>query len=328
MRATILGTGSYVPAMSVANEDFSQFPASALKLIELKTGIRTRRYAAADESTSDLAIKAARNCLEKTGFEAAHLDAIILATSSPDRIQPATATRVQHELGAEQAFAFDINSVCSGAVYGIYLADAMIRARTCERVLLVASEVYSRLLNRDDFSTYPYFGDGAGAVLFGASDDDAHGVVDSVLKTDGSGADAVQVPAGGTMMSALDLANRRDAFFQMDGKGVYAFATRRAPEIACELLQKTGIDKDRITFVVTHQANLNIIKEIASRTGIPFEKFVVNLDRYGNTAAASILLGLDDLFESGRVADGDLIMTIGFGGGLSWGANLITASRS
>lgn len=173
MNTVILSTGSYVPAKIVSNAELVQFPASALPLIEAKTGIRSRHYAAPDECTSDLAINAARRCLEKAGVAAQQLDAIIVATSSPDRIQPATATRVQHELGAVRAFAFDINSVCSGAVYGIYLADMMVRSGTCRHGLVIGAEVYSRFLNPEDFSTYPYFGDGAGAVLFGASDNAA-----------------------------------------------------------------------------------------------------------------------------------------------------------
>lgn len=327
MKTVILATGSYAPARVVTNAELVQFPANALPLIEAKTGIRSRHYAAADECTSDLAIKAARRCLDKAGTPAEQVDAIIVATSSPDRIQPATATRVQHELGATRAFAFDINSVCSGAVYGVYLADMMLRSGTCRNVLLVAAELYSRFLNPDDFSTYPYFGDGAGAVLFGVTDNDARGVIGSVLKSDGAGADAVQIPAGGSRLSTAN-ASRRDCFFQMDGKSVYAFATKRAPEVIQELLDGVGIDKSAVRFVITHQANINIIKEISTRTGIAFDRFVVNLDRYGNTAGASILLALDELFESGQVADGDLILTAGFGGGLSWGANLIAAART
>ena len=327
MKTVIVSTGSYVPAKIVSNAELVQFPANALPLIEAKTGIRSRHYAAPDECTSDLAVKAARRCLEKAGMAADQLDAIVLATSSPDRIQPATATRVQQELGATRAFAFDINSVCSGAVYGIYLADVMLRAGTCRHVLVIGAEVYSRFLNPEDFSTYPYFGDGAGAVLFGLTEDDSRGVIGSLLKSDGAGADAVQIPAGGTRLSTA-AASRRDCFFQMDGKSVYAFATKRAPEVIEELLDTLRVDASQVGFVITHQANINIIKEIATRTGISLDRFVVNLDRYGNTAGASIPIALDELLDSGRVSDGDLVLTVGFGGGLSWGANLISVART
>lgn len=327
MRAKIVATGSYVPEKVVANADLTQFPPNGLQLIEAKTGIKYRRHARPGELTSDLALRAAQVCLGKAGVRAADVDAIILATSSPDRIQPATATRVQHQLGATKAFAFDINSVCAGAVYGICLADSLIRANTCKTVLLVASEVYSRFLNPSDFSTYPYFGDGAGAVLFCRDDADTVGVIESVLGSDGSGANLIQIPAGGSAMKVSEMTNPKDAFFQMDGKAVYGFATSKAPEIIRDVLTKAGIDKDAVTFVIPHQANINIIKEIASKVGIEFSKFVTNLDRFGNTAAASILLALDELYESGKVEDGDLVLTVGFGGGLSWGANVISLER-
>lgn len=327
MRATIVATGSYVPEKVVANADLTQFPASGLHLIGAKTGIKFRRHAQAGEMTSDLALRAAQACLAVAGVDAGSIDAIILATSSPDRIQPATATRVQTLLGATKAFAFDINSVCAGAVYGICLADSLIRSNTCKTVLLVASEVYSRFLNPSDFSTYPYFGDGAGAVLFGRNEADTSGVIESVLGADGSGANLIQVPAGGSALKIAEMTNPKDAFFQMDGKAVYGFATTKAPEIIREVLAKAGIDKDKVAFVIPHQANINIIKEIASKVGIEFSKFVTNLDRYGNTAAASVLVALDELFNSGTVKDGDLLVTCGFGGGLSWGANVISLSR-
>jgi len=305
----------------------TQFPPNGLQLIEAKTGIKYRRHAAPGELTSDLAVRAAQVCLGKAGVHAADVDAIILATSSPDRIQPATATRVQHQLGATKAFAFDINSVCAGAVYGICLADSLIRANTCKTVLLVASEVYSRFLNPSDFSTYPYFGDGAGAILFCRDDADTAGVIESVLGSDGSGANLIQIPAGGSALKVSEITNPKDAFFQMDGKAVYGFATSKAPEIIRDVLAKAGIDRSAVKFVIPHQANINIIKEIASKVGIEFSRFVTNLDRFGNTAAASIPLALDELFESGKVEDGDVLVTVGFGGGLSWGANVISLSK-
>lgn len=327
MRAKLIATGACVPERVVQNADLTQFPSGALHLIEAKTGIKARRHAAADECASDLAIVAARQCLERAGFAADRLDAILVATSSPDRIQPATATRVQHAIGATSAFAFDINAVCSGAVYGMCLADSLIRAGTCRSVLVIGAEVYSKFLNPADFSTFPYFGDGAGAALFCADADERFGVLESVLHSDGAGADLVQIPAGGARLHATRVENDKDCFFQMDGKAVYSFATSKAPAVVTELLAKAGVERDAVRFVITHQANLNIIREIASKVGIDFGRFITNLDRYGNTAAASILLALDELYESGAVHDGDLLVTVGFGGGLAWGANLISLAK-
>ncbi|HEX6463911.1 MAG TPA: ketoacyl-ACP synthase III, partial [Vicinamibacterales bacterium] len=196
----IVSTGAYVPERAVANEDLTQFPATALPLIREKTGIARRHYAADDQCTSDLALEAARRCLDRAQMPATELDAILLATSSPDRVQPATATRVQDLLGASRAFAFDVNSVCSGALFGLHMGDALIRTGESRYVLVIASELYSRsYVNPRDFSTCACLGDGAGAVLLGPTTD-ARGVVGSRLHTDGSGRDLIQVPAGGTML--------------------------------------------------------------------------------------------------------------------------------
>lgn len=327
MKAKIISTGSFLPEKIVLNADLKQFPENSLKLIEVKTGVKARRHALKEECTSDLAIKAAENCLKRIDFDPLKIGAIILSTSSPDRIQPATATRVQQKIKALKAFAFDINSVCSGSVYGIHLADALIKSGICNYVLLLASEVYSKFLNPQDFSTYPYFGDGAGAVLFEKDDLNGFGVISSLLKTDGSGADLVQIPAGGTMLSSSETKNPKDVFFYMDGKSVYNFATTKAPEIINEILEKTGIARDDIKYVISHQANINIIKEISSKTGISLDRFVINLDKYGNTASASILIGLDEALNDLDIEDGDLILTVGFGGGLSWGVNLISLTK-
>src|SRR5262245_42433990 len=186
--STLLSTGSYVPSKVVRNEDFNQFAPAAISLIAQKTGVRERRHAASTESTSDLAIAASRAALSKAHVDPSELQCIILATSSPDRIQPATATRVQHVIGATNAFAFDVNSVCTGAVYALAVADSFIKSGLCKNALVVAAEVYSRFLNPEDVSTYPYFGDGAGGVLLGAEASEAS-IVSTVLHSDGSGAD-------------------------------------------------------------------------------------------------------------------------------------------
>jgi 3-oxoacyl-[acyl-carrier-protein] synthase-3 len=317
--AKIHSTGSYLPENIVRNEDLEQFPAAALKLIEQKTGVRERRHAAEGQGTSDLAASAAARCMENSGIDPDELDAIILATSSPDSIQPATGARVQHLLGASNAYAFDINSVCSGSVFAFSMADSMIRSGRAEKVLVVASEVYSRILNREDFSTFPYFGDGAGAVLFVAAD--RPGIVNSVLHTDGSGADVIMVRAGGSMLPCRDAEEEKDLYFRMDGRKVYEFALEAGPEVVRELLEAEGLGPDDVARVFSHQANINILKELSSVLKIPFERFSLNLDRYGNTAAASTLIALDA--DMGDLGPGDRLVFVAFGGGLSWGANLI-----
>jgi 3-oxoacyl-[acyl-carrier-protein] synthase-3 len=319
--AAIVATGHYVPAKEVKNEDLDWFPPAALAKIAQKTGVLARRAAEPDQCTSDLAFHAAQACLERAGISPSEIEGIVVSTSSPDRIQPATATRVQRLLGAPQAFAFDINSVCSGSVYGISIVDSLIKSGRYRRILLVAAEVYTRILNREDFSTYPYFGDGAGAILFEADSD--RGVLDSVLHTDGTGADVICVPAGGSMMPFEQIANPRSAYFAMDGKAVYAFAVSKGAEVIREVLDRTGTPAEAVRLFVAHQANINILHTIADGLGVPRERFFVNLDRYGNTASASVPIALDEALAAGMAARGDLVVTVAFGGGLSWGANLI-----
>ena len=319
--AVISATGSYLPTSEVRNEDLNWFPADALRNISEKTGVKARRKAAENQCTSDLAYLAAEKCLMKAGYPPDELEAIIVSTSSPDRIQPATAARVQRLLGARRAFAFDINSVCSGSVYGISLADSMIKSGNHGSVLFIAAEVYTRILNKRDFSTLPYFGDGAGAILFQAGREG--GVLHSVLRTDGNGVDVICVPGGGTMMPFEQIANPRLAYFKMDGKAVFAFAVEKGAEVVQEVLDKAQVTPGEISLFISHQANVNILNAIAESLGVPMDRFLVNLDRYGNTASASVPIALDEALDSGRAKSGDLVVTVAFGGGLSWGANLI-----
>jgi 3-oxoacyl-[acyl-carrier-protein] synthase III len=238
-------------------------------------------------------------------------------------MQPATAARVQHIIGAKKAFAFDINSVCSGSTFGIAVADALIKSGYCENILLVASEVYSKIMNRKDFSSYPFFGDGAGAVLFQAGDTSAEGVLHSCLRTDGSGSDTISVPAGGTMLPFAKMTNTRSAFFKMKGIDVFNFAVDKGSEIILQLLKDADVDINDIKCFVCHQANANIIHKIAGILAVSADRFFMNLSSYGNTAAASVLIALDEAISKDVLAKGDLIVTVSFGGGLSWGANLI-----
>jgi 3-oxoacyl-[acyl-carrier-protein] synthase-3 len=322
-RSLIGATGSYLPDRVIQNEDLTQFPADAIPLIGEKTGVFTRRFAGEGECTSDLASRAAIACLDKISFPPGRVEGIILSTSSPDRMQPATATRVQHLIGAEKAFAFDINSVCSGSVYGIALANAMIQSGSCGNVLLIASEVYSKIMNPRDFSTYPFFGDGSGAVLFQAGPDAPRGVLHSCLRSDGSGCDMIGVRAGGTMLPYEKIKNFRLALFSMKGIDVFNFAVERGAEIILQTADEAGVALQEIRCFVCHQANTNIIRRISERLSLPAGLFFENLHRYGNTASASVLISLDEILSGGVVAKGDLVMTVAFGGGLSWGANLI-----
>ncbi len=320
--AAIKGTGSHVPANAVHNEALDQFPKAAQLLISQKTGVICRRHADWGQCTSDLALLAAQRCLEQSDFPPGRVEGIILATSSPDRIQPATAARLQHLLNAVNAFAFDINSVCSGSTYGIALSQSLIRSGACSNVLFVAAELYSKILNPKDFATFPYFGDGSGAILFESQKED-QGVLGSVLATDGSGNNTICIPGGGTMMPFDHLEDAKATYFQMKGREVFNFAVTKGTEVINRLLQKSQVAIDGINCFICHQANVNIILKIAGNLGIKEDKFYMNMFRYGNTASASVLIALDEAIEKRIVKRGDLIVTAAFGGGLSWGANLI-----
>jgi 3-oxoacyl-[acyl-carrier-protein] synthase-3 len=322
MPSSIISTGSYLPEKIINNNDLTQFPPNSIGLILQKTGILMRRHAAPEQATSDLAVLSARQCLGKVNLSIDNIDAIIVATSSPDRIQPATAARVQQLLGAKNAFAFDINSVCSGGVYALAIADGLINNGKCKFVLVIASEIYSRFLNPKDFSTYPYFGDGSGAVLLGEGKDKLL-IKDIILRTDGNGYDLIQVPAGGTMLPGPLVDNEKDWYFKMSGKEVFAFAVRRAPEIIKELLTRNNIQTEQVSAVIAHQANINIIREISTRSEIPFEKFYINLDKYGNTAGASVHIALDEYLAHNNPIKGGYLVLCAFGGGLSWCTALI-----
>ena len=322
-RAHILSTGSFLPDRTIPNEDLTQFSAEARKLIAEKTGVQTRRHADEAQCTSDLAFGAARACLRKIDFPPETLEGIVLSTSSPDRMQPATATRVQHLLGARNAFAFDINSVCSGGSYGIAVVDALIRSGSFQTILFVAAEMYSRILSPRDFATYPFFGDGAGAVLFQSASGCPRGVLHSCLGTDGSRSDTICVPGGGTMLPFGKMPGPRSAFFRMKGEEVFAFTMDKGPKVIRRLLEEAGVAPEEVKRFICHQANIHILYGIADQLGIPRERFFVNLDRYGNTASASVLIALDEALCREELAPGDLAVVAAFGGGLSWGANLI-----
>lgn len=310
--AFIVNTAQYLPDNEISNQDLTQFPPKYRQLIEEKAGIKTRRHVT-DECTSDIGALAVKELLHKTGMNPAQVDVLICATSSPDRIQPATATRIQEICGLKNACAFDLNSVCSGGIYGLKIASSLIKDGA-KNVIVVASEVYSKLLNPKDIATFPYFGDGAAAVLL--SDQGAYELKDILLFSDGSGCDVIQVPAGGSMLPASAVKKERDYYFSMEGQRVYRFACEKGSELMELLAKRNEVVADR---VITHQANLNIIKEIARRTNISCEKFFINVDKYANTAGASVLIALNEYLESEEVKDETHVFLAAFGGGLSWG---------
>lgn len=323
IRAEILGTGGYVPARVVPNAHFDYLVDDADQWIHSRTGIRERRFAAAEEATSDLATSAALLALENADLDPLELDCIIVATSTPDMILPATACMVQKNIGAGKAFAFDMNAVCSSFIYGVEIADNLIRSGKYRKVLLIGADSYSKILDFEDKGTAPLFGDGAGALILGAGLS-GKGIQHTVMHSDGNGWELIQVPSSGSRkpVSAESIAAKENTF-KMAGKSVFSFATDVIPRIITDLAERGGVSPEEIDHIIPHQANVRIIDFISKKTGIPKEKFLLNLDRYGNTAAASVGLALDQNRRNGVIKPGELVLMMGFGGGLSWGGVLV-----
>ena len=317
----ILGTGSYLPPKRLTNADLAAELAqkgveTSDEWIVERTGIRARHFAAPDVASSDLATEAARRAIEAAGIDAAELDLIIVATSTPDMVFPSTATMVQHKLGAAGCPAFDVQAVCSGFIYALTVADSMIRAGSAKKALVIGSEVFSRILDFKDRTTCVLFGDGAGAVVIGASDEP--GILATDIHADGKHRDILCVPghvSGGSVLG--------DPVLKMDGQAVFKLAVGVLEETARASLAKAGLQDSDIDWLIPHQANIRIMQSTARKLRMPLDKVVVTVDQHGNTSAASIPLALDVAVRDGRIRRGQTLMLEGVGGGFTWGSVLL-----
>jgi 3-oxoacyl-[acyl-carrier-protein] synthase-3 len=306
----------------VSNQYFESIVETSDEWIVDRTGIRERRFAGPGETTATLSAEAADLALRRAGMSPQAVDLLVVATCTPDRLLPSTGAFVQSRLGMTCA-SFDLNAACSGFVYGLSVGDAFIRAGQADRVLVVGAEVLSRYLDFTDRTTCVLFGDGAGAALLEPGE--SPGIVDSLLALDGAQADLLTIPAGGSEepASADSVAGRRHAIRMSDGRAVFRQAVVAMAE-ACEaLLDKAGLRPQDVDALLAHQANLRIITAVGKRLGIDLDRTLVNIDRVGNTSAASIAIAMDEAWQAGRLRPGHLVLTTAFGAGLSWGANLI-----
>jgi len=321
--AAVLGAGHHLPERVLTNAELTAALATSDEWIRTRTGIRERRIAAAAEATSDLALPAARQALERAGIPAGDLDLILVGTVTPDHAFPSTACVLQERLGAKQAAAMDIAAACTGFLYGLATAEALIRAGSARYALVVGADVLSRIVNWQDRSTAVLLGDGAGAVVLGPAEAGT-GVLSTYLGADGAGGPLVCMPAGGSRLpsTAETLAGGLNTF-QQNGREVYRFATQIMGDAAEEALVRAGLTPADVDLLVPHQANLRIIEAAARRFGFPMERVWVNIDRYGNTSSASIPIGLSEAAESGRLHPGDIVLAVAFGGGLTWGAAVL-----
>lgn len=317
----ILGTGCFAPEMVVRNEDLAELGYDADWIFQ-RTGIRERRRAADDMATSDLACRAAQECLTAAGVTPDQLDLILVATMTPDMPTPSTACIVQQKLGAT-APAMDINAACAGFMFALVTGMHFAAAGSAKRVLVIGADLMSRAVNPADQKTFPLFGDGAGAVLVGPADD-SHGLLAYTLGADGTGADLLCLPGGGTR-EPLTLENIEAGrqFLRMDGRAVFKWAVRVIQDTGLDVLRAAEISLDEVSLVVLHQANIRIIDAAVEGLGIDRERVFVNLDRYGNTSAASIPLALAEAQAAGRIKSGDHVLMAGFGAGLAWGAGVL-----
>ncbi len=320
----IAGTGSYTPEKIVTNDDFAKYLDTSDEWITQRTGIRQRRIAAEDESTLDLSAAASRAALEQAGMQPADIDLIVHATATPEHPLPSTACELQSTLGCGWIPAFDIAAACSGYVYALVNAANFIQAGMARNVLLVGSETLTRITDMEDRATAILFGDGAGAAILRPSSDPEQGIVAARLGADGSRARAIYVPAGGSAEPAsVRTVNERLHYMKMNGRAIYKFAVNMMSSLVAETAEEAGVPLADLALVVPHQSNLRIIESAAERIGLPMERVAVNIDRYGNTSAASIGIVLDEALRSGRVGRGDLVMLVAFGAGLTWASALI-----
>ncbi|MGE0277676.1 MAG: beta-ketoacyl-ACP synthase III [Nitrospiraceae bacterium] len=322
MKSRISGTGSYAPERILTNAELERLVATSDQWIAERTGIRERRIAAEGEACSDLGIKAAERALKAAGLSATDLDMILLATCTGDMPLPATACLIQHRLGAIRAAACDISAACCGFVYALGIADAYIKTGM-RHVLVIGSEVMSAITDWTDRNTCVLFGDGAGAAVVSASPDE-RGILSTHLRSDGSLYDLIMVPGGCSRIPPSEkMLSERLQYIKMKGNETFKVAVRTLEEIARETLSANGLNVDDVDLYVPHQANVRIIRAVADRLGLPLSKVVLNMDRYGNTSAASIPLALDEAVRDGRIVSGKLIMLGAFGAGLTWASALI-----
>lgn len=325
-QCSIIGTGSYMPERVLTNDELAKIVDTSDEWITSRTGIKERRIAASNETTSDMASAAARKALEMAGVAASELDLIVVATVTPDMFFPSTACLVQSKIGASNAIGFDISAACSGFLYALQTGRHYLNAGPRTTALIIGAEKLSSLINWKDRNTCVLFGDGAGAVVV-RRDDRAKApgrVLSTVMGCDGTLANLLKVPGGAAACPITpENVNDRPNTIHMEGRETFKHAVTRMLEASQEALKKSGHSADEIKLVIPHQANLRIISAIAERLGVPEERTFVNLDKYGNTSAATIPVALDEANRGGRIHRGDIILLVAFGGGFTWASSVI-----
>ncbi|MBZ5624085.1 MAG: ketoacyl-ACP synthase III [Acidobacteriia bacterium] len=324
-KAKITALGCYTPPGILTNKDLEKLVETNDQWIMERVGIRERHIADPGMATSDMAIAAARCALAQRGVDPAEVNAIIICTVTPDMFFPATACLVQHALGARGAWGFDLSAACSGFVYGLTTGAALVAAGTHRKVLIIGADTMSRIIDYTDRATCVLFGDGAGAMLLEPSEDGGgdFGFIDFLGEIDGSGGDFLKMPAGGSRMPAShETVDRRLHYVHQEGQQVFKYAVRKMFEVCRELLQRNRLTMADVAVMIPHQANIRIITAASDRLGIPPEKVLINIDRYGNTTSGTIPLATRDAIEQGRLKKGDIVLFVAVGAGYTVGASL------
>ena len=319
--AKMICFGLYTPKNLVENERLQEFLETSDEWIRTRTGIE-RRYISLDENTSDLAVEASKKALSQARLSAEEIDLIIVATVTPDNFTPSTACIVQDKLGAKNAWAFDINAACTGFIYALKLGRSLIRSGEANNALIIGAETLSKALNWKDRGSCVLFGDGAGATVLTSTEEDC-GIKCVNVKSDGSKGDSLVIQGLPLNSPFKDGREVSENYINMNGREIFKFATKVMEESIVEILEKENIKIEDIDAIIPHQANLRIIDYVVKRLGIPREKFITNLQNYGNTSGASIPIALCESIDEGNLKKGDNIIMVGFGGGLTWGAALI-----
>lgn len=321
--AHVTGWGMAVPERVLDNNELATMVDTTDEWIVSHTGIKARHVAASDQTSASLAVDAAIKALEVANLKPTDLDLIIVASGSPEHIFPSTACMVQDRIGATQAGAYDMLAACSGFVYALYTAAQFIRTGAYQNVLVIGAETLTRFVNWQDRNTCILFGDGAGAFVLQGSEEPG-GVLSGILRSDGSGGDALSIPAGGSYMPAsFETVSNGSHYIQMNGREVFRFATRVMASATRAAIQAAGLSLEDITWIVPHQANIRIIEKAMRDLSVPMERCVVNIERYGNTSTASIPIAVCEAVADGRIQAGDYLVLVGFGGGLTWGSSVL-----
>ena len=324
VRAKISSVGAYVPPRLLTNADLETMVATNDQWITERTGIRERHIVEKGVATSDLATAAALDCLARRGIEASELDAILVATVTPDMMFPATACIVQDKLGASHAWGFDLSAACSGFLYALQVGAKLVESGAHTKVLVIGADVMSSIVDYTDRSTCILFGDGAGAVLLEPCAEDEIGLIDFVHEVDGSGGNALNMPGGGSLHPAThETVDAKQHFIHQDGGSVYKTAVRKMAELSERVLERNDLTGADVDCFIPHQANKRIIESTADRLGLSMSRVILNIDHYGNTTAATIPLAMDTALTEGTLKKGDLVLLASFGGGYTVGATLL-----